>query len=93
MFGARVLVAHVLGFAGGMGQYPFAFNAQGKVCCSRDLLPRCIEAFYQFTNGICRGCKKPVCQEPVFAHKAQAVETITMAFENGGWVVTDYSVN
>jgi len=31
--------------------------------------------------------------DTVFAHKAQAVETITMAFENGGWVVTDYSVN
>jgi hypothetical protein len=31
--------------------------------------------------------------DTVFARKAQAVETVTMAFENGGWVVTDYSVN
>ena len=31
--------------------------------------------------------------DTVFAHKAQAVETITLAFENGGWSVTDYSVN
>jgi len=31
--------------------------------------------------------------DTVFAHKAQAVETVTMAFENGGWQVTDYSVN
>lgn len=28
-----------------------------------------------------------------FAHKAAAVETVTLAFENEGWVVTDYSVN
>ena len=31
--------------------------------------------------------------DTVFAHKAQAVETVTLAFENGGWSVTDYSVN
>lgn len=31
--------------------------------------------------------------DTVFAHKAQAVETVTLAFENGGWQVTDYSVN
>lgn len=31
--------------------------------------------------------------DTVFAHKAQAVETITMTFENGGWAVTDYTVN
>lgn len=31
--------------------------------------------------------------DTVFAHKAQAVETVTMAFENGGWSVTDYAVN
>ena len=30
--------------------------------------------------------------DSVFAHKASAVETITLSFENGGWVVTDYSV-
>ena len=28
-----------------------------------------------------------------FAHKAAAVETVTLAFENDGWVVTDYTVN
>jgi Protein of unknown function (DUF4019) len=28
-----------------------------------------------------------------FAHKAQAVETVTLDFENGGWSVTDYSLN
>ena len=31
--------------------------------------------------------------DTVFAHKAAAVETVTLAFENGGWAVTDYSVN
>jgi hypothetical protein len=31
--------------------------------------------------------------DSVFAHKAAAIETITLAFENGGWVVTDYSVS
>lgn len=31
--------------------------------------------------------------DTVFARKAQAVETVTLAFDNGGWVVTDYSVN
>ena len=31
--------------------------------------------------------------DTVFARKAQAVETVTLAFENGGWQVTDYSVN
>jgi hypothetical protein len=31
--------------------------------------------------------------DTVFAHKAAAVETVTLAFENGGWLVTDYSVN
>ena len=31
--------------------------------------------------------------DTVFAHKAQAVETVTLAFENGGWSVTGYSVN
>ncbi len=31
--------------------------------------------------------------DTVFAHKAAAVETITLAFENGSWSVTDYSVN
>jgi len=30
--------------------------------------------------------------DTVFAHKAQAVETVTLAFENGGWSVTDYSL-
>jgi len=31
--------------------------------------------------------------DTVFAHKAAAVETVTLAFENGSWLVTDYSVN
>jgi Protein of unknown function (DUF4019) len=31
--------------------------------------------------------------DSVFAHKASAVETITLSFESGGWVVTDYSVS
>ena len=31
--------------------------------------------------------------DTVFAHKAAAVETVTLIFENGGWSVTDYSVN
>ena len=31
--------------------------------------------------------------DTVFAHKAQAVETVTLAFENGGWAVTSYSVD
>jgi len=31
--------------------------------------------------------------ETVFAHKAQAVETVTLAFENGSWTVTGYSID
>jgi hypothetical protein len=31
--------------------------------------------------------------DTVFAHKAQAVETVTLDFENGAWSVTDYSIN
>jgi hypothetical protein len=31
--------------------------------------------------------------DTVFAHKAAAIETVTLAYENGGWSVTDYSVN
>ena len=31
--------------------------------------------------------------DSVFAHKAAAVETVTLSSENGGWVVTDYSVS
>jgi hypothetical protein len=31
--------------------------------------------------------------DSVFAHKASAVETVTLTFENGGWVVTDYTVS
>jgi hypothetical protein len=30
--------------------------------------------------------------DTVFAHRAAAIETVTLAFENGGWSVTDYSV-
>ena len=31
--------------------------------------------------------------DTVFAHKAAAVETVTLTYENGSWAVTDYSVN
>ena len=31
--------------------------------------------------------------DTVFAHKAAAVETVSLTFENGSWSVTDYSVN
>jgi Protein of unknown function (DUF4019) len=31
--------------------------------------------------------------DTVFAHKAAAVETVTLAYEDGGWSVIDYSVN
>jgi hypothetical protein len=31
--------------------------------------------------------------DTAFAHKAAAVETVTLTFQNGGWSVTDYSVN
>jgi len=31
--------------------------------------------------------------DTVFAHKAAAVETVTLSFENGSWAVTDYSVS
>ncbi|HWM62325.1 MAG TPA: DUF4019 domain-containing protein [Rhizomicrobium sp.] len=31
--------------------------------------------------------------DTVFAHKAAAIETVTMTFENGSWSVTDYSVD
>lgn len=30
--------------------------------------------------------------DTVFARKAAAVETVTLSFDNGGWSVTDYSV-
>jgi len=40
-----------------------------------------------------RGNTAIVRYDTVFAHKAAAVETVTLAFENGGWSVTDYSVN
>ncbi len=30
--------------------------------------------------------------DTAFAHKAAAVETVTLTFENGSWAVTDYSV-
>jgi hypothetical protein len=31
--------------------------------------------------------------DTVFAHKAAAVETVTLGFENGAWSVTDYALN
>ena len=30
--------------------------------------------------------------DTVFARKAAAVETVTLNFENGGWLVSDYTV-
>jgi hypothetical protein len=38
-------------------------------------------------NNIC-----VIRYDTAFARKAAAVETVTLAFENGGWSVTDYSV-
>jgi hypothetical protein len=40
-----------------------------------------------------RGNVAVVRYTTVFAHKASAVETVTLAFDNGGWSVTDYTVN
>jgi hypothetical protein len=31
--------------------------------------------------------------DTAFARKAAATETVTLAFENGSWAVSDYSVN
>ncbi|HJT44520.1 MAG TPA: DUF4019 domain-containing protein [Rhizomicrobium sp.] len=31
--------------------------------------------------------------DTVFAHKAAAIETVTLTFENGSWAVADYAVN
>ena len=31
--------------------------------------------------------------DTAFARKAAAIETVTLAFENGAWAVSDYSVN
>ncbi len=30
--------------------------------------------------------------DAVFAHKATAVETVTLTFQNGSWAVTDYAI-
>lgn len=40
-----------------------------------------------------RGNIAVVRYDTVFAHKAAAVETITLAFDDGAWSVVDYSVN
>jgi hypothetical protein len=40
-----------------------------------------------------RGNTAVIRYDTVFAHKAAAVETVSLAFENGSWSVTDYSVN
>ena len=40
-----------------------------------------------------RGNTAVIRYDTVFAHKAAAVETVTLGFENGGWSVIDYSVN
>jgi hypothetical protein len=40
-----------------------------------------------------RGNTAVIKYDAVFAHKASAVETVTLAFENGSWSITDYTVN
>ena len=40
-----------------------------------------------------RGNTAVIRYDTVFAHKAAAVETVSLAFENGSWSVTEYSVN
>ena len=40
-----------------------------------------------------RGNVAVIKYDSVFAHKASAVETVTLSFENGAWVVTEYSVS
>ena len=40
-----------------------------------------------------RGNTAVIRYDTAFAHKAAAVETVTLGFENGSWSVTDYSVN
>ena len=40
-----------------------------------------------------RGNTAVIRYDTVFAHKVQAVETVTLSFENGGWAVTDYSID
>ena len=40
-----------------------------------------------------RGNSAVVSYDSVFAHKAAAVETVTLAFENGSWAVTAYAIN
>jgi hypothetical protein len=44
------------------------------------------------TIDLSRGNIAVIHYDTVFAHKASAVETVTLAFENGSWSVTDYSV-
>ena len=40
-----------------------------------------------------RGNSAVIRYDTVFARQASAVETVTLAFENGSWAVTDYSVD
>jgi hypothetical protein len=40
-----------------------------------------------------RGNIAVIRYDTVFAHKAAAIETVTLTFENGSWSVTDYSVD
>ena len=40
-----------------------------------------------------RGNTAVIRYDTVFAHKAAAVETVSLTFENGSWSVTEYSVN
>jgi hypothetical protein len=39
-----------------------------------------------------RGNTAVIRYDTVFAHKAAAVETVTLTFEDGSWSVTDYAV-
>jgi hypothetical protein len=40
-----------------------------------------------------RGNTAVIRYDTVFAHKAAAIETVTLIFENGSWSVADYSVD
>jgi len=45
------------------------------------------------TIDLSHGNSAVVSYDSVFAHKAAAVETVTLAFENGSWAVTAYTID
>jgi Protein of unknown function (DUF4019) len=45
------------------------------------------------TIDLSRSNTAVVRYDTAFAHKASAVETVTLSFENGSWSVTDYTVD